>query len=337
MLHAAITQIAIAVKGGNDPVRDHRLHMKQGIIGRGRLALLAHLLGQLGDLPHQRVAVRKQLEGQFGRIELVEPFGRLRVGEGLDERLEQGAIQAEVDFRDSPGGGETSLVFQAGLNDGPNVVQSARFEARDPVPDDQIGVGGVGGLGGQHRFVQTRRQHVDQVDVGGELLMFLLGHPTGDEDTQMADAFVDGVNNGLTAGAQIVVLRIEIDNPAQRLLGRGDVVALGTEANDRRTDIAQIDAHPVAGDDFGGGQPVADEQLIDDPLHFLGVEIDVASPPFLEFQEARSLGIDFRPKVVVLGPEGIGGIEILEVIDQIGAIELAAADVAGQRGQPTAA
>jgi hypothetical protein len=71
------------------------------------------------------------------------------------------------------------------------------------------------------------------------------------------------------------------------LLRRGDVVALGAETDDRRTDVAQVDAHPVAGDDFGGGQPVANEQLIDDPLHFLGVEVDVAPPPFLEFQEAR--------------------------------------------------
>ena len=31
--------------------------LDQGIVGRGRPALLADLFGELGDVPHQRVAV----------------------------------------------------------------------------------------------------------------------------------------------------------------------------------------------------------------------------------------------------------------------------------------
>ena len=153
-----------------------------------------------------------------------------------------------------------------------------------------------------HRLVQAGRQHVDQVDVGGELLVLLLGHAAGDEDAEMADAVVDGVDDGLAAGAEVVVLLVQVDDPAQRLLRRGDVVALGAEADDRRADVAQVDPLAVAGDDLGGGQPVADEQLVDDPLDFLGVEVDVAAPPFLELEEARPLGVDLRPEVVVLGP-----------------------------------
>ncbi len=148
--------------------------------------------------------------------------------------------------------------------------------------------------------------------------MLLPGDAAGDEDAEMADALVDGVDDGLAAGADVVVLLVEIDDPAQRLLRRGDVVALGAETEDRRADVAQVDPHPVAGDDFGGGEPVADEQLIDDPLHFLGVEVDVAAPPFLEFEKARPLGVDLRPEIVVLGPQRVGGIVILEVFDQIG-------------------
>jgi hypothetical protein len=106
LLHAAIAQIAIAIERGDDPVRNHGLHLEQGVVGRNRLALLANLLGELGDLLHQRVAVREQFVGQFGRVQLVQPFGRLRAGERLDKRLEQGAIQAEVDLRDPPRGGE---------------------------------------------------------------------------------------------------------------------------------------------------------------------------------------------------------------------------------------
>ena len=40
---------------------------------------------------------------------------------------------------------------------------------------------------GHDRLVQARRQHVDQVDVGGELLVLLLRHAAGDEDAEMAD------------------------------------------------------------------------------------------------------------------------------------------------------
>ncbi len=138
LLQAAIAQIAIAVERGDDPVRDHGLHLEQGIVGRSGPALVAHLLGELGDLPHQRVAVREQFVGQFGGIELVQPFGGLRAGEGLDEGLEQGAIQAEVDLRHPPRGGEAAFVFGTGLDDGAQVGQGARLEAHDPVAADQF-------------------------------------------------------------------------------------------------------------------------------------------------------------------------------------------------------
>ena len=167
--------------------------------------------------------------------------------------------------------------------------------------------------------------------------MFLPRHAAGNEDAEMADGLVDGVDDGLAAGAEVVVFFVEIDDPAQRLLRRSDVVALGAEAEDRRADVTQVDAHTVAGDDFGGGQPVADEQLIDDPLHFLGVEVDVPAPPGLEFQKALAFGIHARPEIVVLGPVGVGGIEILEVADQVGAVELAVSQIAGEGGQPTTA
>ena len=167
--------------------------------------------------------------------------------------------------------------------------------------------------------------------------MFLLGDAARDEDAEMADAFVHGIDDGLAAGLDVVVAAIEVDDPPQRLLRRGDVVALGTEADDRRADPAQVDPLALAGDDLAGGQPVADEQLVDDPLDFLAVEVDVAAPPFLELDEALPLGIHLRPQVVVLGPQRVGGIQVLEILDQVPAVELAVAQVAGQRRHPAAA
>ena len=267
----------------------------------------------------------------------MEPFGGLLAGERPNKRLQQRAIQAEIDLRHAPHGREPALVLGVGLDDGPDVIQGALLEADDPVAADEFRMDRVRGLAGHHRLVQTGRQHVDQIDVGSELIVLLAGHAAGDEDAEMADALVDGIDDGLTLGEDILVLLIQVADPTEGLLRRGNVVPLGAKADDGRADVPQVDPRPVAGDDFGGGQPVADEQLIDDPLHFLGIEVDVAAPPFLEFQEARPLGIDLGPHVVVLGPEGVGGIEILEVGDDIRAVELAGAEVAGQRGQPASA
>ena len=159
--------------------------------------------------------------------------------------------------------------------------------------------------------------------------MFLLGDASRNKDAEVADAFVDGVDDGLAAGADIVVLGVEIGDPAQGLLRRRDVVALRAEADDRRTDVAQVDALAVAGQDVAGGQLVADEQLVDDPLDFLGIEIDVAAPPFFEFEEAFGAFIDIRPDVVIFAPQRVGRVEVLEVLDQMAAIEFAVAEVAG--------
>ena len=53
-------------------------------------------------------------------------------------------------------------------------------------------------------------------------------------------------------------------------------------------------------------------------------------------KRARSVST-LRVEVVELGPVGVRGIEALEVVDEVGAVELAVPEVAGQRGQPGAA
>ena len=93
----------------------------------------------------------------------------------------------------------------------------------------------------------------------------------------------------------------------------------------------------VGGADLAGGELVADEELVDDELHLLGVQRDVAAPPLLEAEIALGLGVDLRIEVVLLGPERVGRVLALEVLHQPGAVEDAGAEVAGQRGQPAAA
>ena len=167
--------------------------------------------------------------------------------------------------------------------------------------------------------------------------MLLLGHGSGDEDAQMAHALVHAVDDRLPVGADVLDARIEVGDPAQRLLRRGDVVALGAEDDDRRADLAQVDAHTVRGHELGRRQLVADEQVVDDVLHLLGVEQDMPAPPALEAQITRRLGVDVGVEIVLLGPERVGWVQALEVVRQPGPIEDAVAHVAGQCGEPAPA
>ena len=130
---------------------------------------------------------------------------------------------------------------------------------------------------------------------------------------------------------------VEVEDPVERLLRRGDVVAPRAEDDDRRADVAQVDGGAVGGADLARGEVVADEELVDDPLHLLGVELHEAAPVLLEAEVALGLGVDLGPDVVLLGPEGVRRVLVLEVLHQPGAVEDAAAEVAGQRGQPRAA
>ena len=141
---------------------------------------------------------------------------------------------------------------------------------------------------------------------------------------------MNGVDDGLTVGADLIDIVVEIEDPAERLLRRRDVVALRAEHDDRRADAAQIDRGAVGGLDPAGGEIVADEQFVDDELDFLGVEIDVPAPPALEAEIALGLGVDLRIEIVLLGPVGVGRILVLEILHQPGAVELAGAEIAGQ-------
>src|SRR5262249_60437478 len=89
--------------------------------------------------------------------------------------------------------------------------------------------------------------------------------------------------------------------------------------------------------DYDCIHPVANEQLVDNELNLLGVEIDMAAPPALEAKVAGGFGVDLGVEIVLLAPKRVGWIEILEILHQPCAIELAVAEVAGECGEPAAA
>src|SRR6185312_10177742 len=103
--------------------------------------------------------------------------------------------------------------------------------------------------------------------------------------------FVHRVDDGLAIMPDFVDVLIQVEDPPQGLLRWRDIVAVGTEYDDRRADFSDIDYLAIRGFDAACGQIVADEQFVNDELYFLGVEIDVAAPPALEFEIAVRFGV----------------------------------------------
>jgi hypothetical protein len=113
----------------------------------------------------------------------------------------------------------------------------------------------------------------------------------------MTHFVVNRIDDRLPMGTDLVDILVEVENPSERLLRRRDVVAAGAEHHDRCADVPKIYGGAVRRLDPSGGEIVADEQLVDDELHFLGIENDVTAPPALEIQIARSLAVDFGVQI----------------------------------------
>src|SRR5215475_2218171 len=153
----------------------------------------------------------------------------------------------------------------------------------------------------------------------------------------MTDGFVDRVDDRLSERADLVDILIEIENPTERLRGRRDVVALGTEHNDGRANVAQVNGHAVPGLYSARREIVAYEQLIDNVLDFFSIHIDVTTPPALEAKIPRGFRVDLRIEIVLLAPEGVGRIEILKILHKPSAVKSSMAKIAGERSEPAAA
>src|SRR5207302_1931057 len=158
------------------------------------------------------------------------------------------------------------------------------------------------------------------------------------ENPEVPDAFVQAVNDRLLVHADLVNAAVDIGDPIERLLRRRYVVAPRREYDDRLADIADVDAVlAVGGLELAGAQLVADEEVLGNPLHLLLGHEEMAAPPLLELEKPPALVIDLRVEVVELRPKGVRGIEALEIVDEVGAVEIAVAEVASERRHPGAA
>src|SRR5262245_18842991 len=160
----------------------------------------------------------EQLILQAQRMTAAHPIGKTVIGPTLDPGLHEGAIEAEVDFGEAGDGSEFALVFVVVATKRANVVKGASFEAHQVVAADEIGRGIGFRLWNHHGLVETGRQNVDEIDVAGELVMLLLSDGGRDEDAEMTDRVVNGINNGLPMRAYVVDRVIEVEYPVQSLL-----------------------------------------------------------------------------------------------------------------------
>src|SRR5690606_6958611 len=85
-------------------------------------------------------------------------------------------------------------------------------------------------------FIESARQLIDRVDRAQQLTVFTPRHFTRHEDAQVTDARVPQVNDCATGILQGEIAGIDVGDPVQRLLWRGDVVAIGAEHYHRHFD-----------------------------------------------------------------------------------------------------
>ena len=213
--------------------------------------------------------IGEEFVSQAQRVRAAHPFSRLLCSHGAYKRLEGRAVNAVRDLRQTCHRCKTALVLEIIAAKSTNVIQCTPFEAGDVIPGYQIHIGGLFRCLFNNCLVQAWRQAVDEIDVCGKLAVLFFGDTAGNKDTQVADTLVHGVNDGLARGANIVNAVVKVEDPAQRLLWRGYVVALGAEANNGRENIPQIHTHFIGGNNFGSAELVAHKKIIDNILNFV--------------------------------------------------------------------
>ena len=135
------------------------------------------------------------------------------------------------------------------------------------------------------------------------------------------------------------IFGVPIDNrdPAERLVRRRNVDAIGGKDDERILDAAQIGPTAVADTQESLLELVADEQVLDDGEDLLSAQEVEAVPPALEFEKPLALRVDVGEEIGVLLPDGLFRLKILEILRKPGAIKAAATKIRRQVGQPSTA
>src|SRR5579864_9280330 len=138
------------------------------------------------------------------------PFGDRWPGERADPGLNEFSIVGEIDFGDTLGSGKPALVLDRVPAHRTKIVKRALFAAHDPVPGGEVCTRSITRLCFKSGLIETRRQHIDQIDVARELAVLLLGNAARDEDAEMTDCLVNGVDDRLPVIPDLIDVAVEV-------------------------------------------------------------------------------------------------------------------------------
>ena len=210
-----VARVAPSVQRRNDLLRYILLPADEWVVRSGGAAVLAHPGRHRLEDRHHRVFVREQFVGDAQRVQLLHRLRHRRTGERAHDRLGEGAVEREIDLRNPGGGRKTTLVRRIIAAEGANVVERSFLAAHDPVAARQVGVDRISALAFEGRFIEARRQYVDQVDVVGELGVFLASDATRDKDTEVADFLVNRVDDRLVVSAYVIHAVVEVERSSR--------------------------------------------------------------------------------------------------------------------------
>ena len=186
-----------------------------------------------------------------------------------NRRLGEGPIEAEIDLGDPRNRGEALLVFRTVDAEGADVVERALLEPEKVLAVDELAVLGIFSDVCDESPHKSQAASPRSCPCRRRLRYSFEAMP--ETYPQVPDAMVQRVDDRLTVGDDLVDAVVEVENPVQGLLWRGDVVAPRAEDDDWRLDVSEVDPDPVRRADLPGRELVADEQIVDDPLDFAAV------------------------------------------------------------------
>src|SRR5215207_2835932 len=152
----------------------------------------------------------------------------------------------------------------------------------------------------------------------------------------MPDMWVGQIDDPLPGPLQLIRAGIDYRDPAQCLMRRGDVVAIGGKDHQGIADPPQVNVAPFADLHQPLLKTVAYEQVLDNGDDLLPAQEVEAVPSALELQEPLALGFDVGEQVGVFLPDTLR-FEVFEILHEPSAVEASAAEVGQQVNEPSAA
>src|ERR1700684_2809328 len=104
-------------------------------------------------------------------MEVVKPFRRQFTDERTDHWLHKRSIKRMIDLGHSRNSRKAALVRGIVAPERSDVIERSRFTAHQPIAAHKLWICDFSGPRFKDRFVQARRERINQVDVAGQFAM----------------------------------------------------------------------------------------------------------------------------------------------------------------------